>query len=202
MAVTNGYCTLTQLKAAIRVSDSVDDSLLEMAIESASRLIDDDCDRVFYASGTAVTRYFVPTDALVVDLDDAISITAVASDDGLDGSYATSWAATDYQAEPVNRINGGGAWPVTRLRAIGDRTWTRYGGEATVKVTGQWGFGTAVPTIVTQACVLQAARIYKRLDAPFGVAGFGDMGAVRVSRTDPDVYALISKYKRSKAAVA
>ena len=40
MAITNGYATLAQVKAALRISDDVDDSLLEMAIESASRAID------------------------------------------------------------------------------------------------------------------------------------------------------------------
>ena len=204
MAITNGYATLNQLKAALRMgtADTTDDSLLEMAIESASRLIDDDCDRVFYASGTAVARYFAPASGVIAFIDDAISITAVATDEDVDGTYEQVWATTDWQAEPLNSLNAGQAWPTTRLRAIGDHAFPTQGGEATLKVTGQWGFGTAVPTIITQACVIQASRHYKRLDAPFGVAGFGEMGAVRVSRTDPDVYALISKYRRTKVATA
>ena len=40
MAITNGYCSLNQIKAALRITDSVDDALLEMAVESASRMID------------------------------------------------------------------------------------------------------------------------------------------------------------------
>jgi hypothetical protein len=202
--ISNGYCTLNQLKAALRMgtADTADDSLLELAIESASRLIDDDCERVFYASGTAVARYFVPSSTITVDLDDAITITEVLTDEDSDGTYETAWASTDWQAEPLNGLNAGQAWPTTRIRAIGDYDFPIDGGEATVKVTGTWGFGTAVPTIITQACQLQAARIYKRADAPFGVAGFGEMGAVRVSRTDPDVYALISKYRRTKVATA
>ncbi len=40
MAITNGYATLAQVKAALRITDSVDDPLLEMAIESGSRAID------------------------------------------------------------------------------------------------------------------------------------------------------------------
>lgn len=47
MAITNGYCTLNQIKAAVRITDSVDDALLEMAVESASRMIDAECDRSF-----------------------------------------------------------------------------------------------------------------------------------------------------------
>ena len=162
---------------------------------------------MFYVSGTAVARYYAPSDNYVADIDDATTITAVATDDDGSGTYGIVWSATDYQTEPRNNLNGGAPWPTTRLRAIGDQTFPVSNayhpiGVSTLKVTGTWGFGTAVPTIITQACVLQAARIYKRADAPFGVAGFGDMGVVRVSRTDADVYALISKYRKTKVATA
>ena len=40
MAITNGYATLAQVKAALRITDSLDDTLIEMAIESGSRAID------------------------------------------------------------------------------------------------------------------------------------------------------------------
>ena len=46
--VTNGYCTLAQLKSSLRITDNVDDELLELAIESASREIDQACERFFY----------------------------------------------------------------------------------------------------------------------------------------------------------
>jgi hypothetical protein len=40
-------------------------------------------------------------------------------------------------------------------------------------------------------------RIFKRLDSPLGVAGFGDFGAMRVSKgLDPDVAQLVAPYVR------
>jgi phage gp36-like protein len=51
MAIVNGYATLDEVKAALRISDTVDDSLLEIAIESASRMIDGYAMRNFYQSG-------------------------------------------------------------------------------------------------------------------------------------------------------
>ena len=50
MAITNGYCTLNELKASLRipVSDTVYDALLELAVESASRDIDQATERIFY----------------------------------------------------------------------------------------------------------------------------------------------------------
>jgi len=50
---------------------------------------------------------------------------------------------------------------------------------------------------VTQATILQSSRIFTRLQSPLGVAGFGDMGIMRVSRgLDPDVAQLIEGYRR------
>jgi hypothetical protein len=50
---------------------------------------------------------------------------------------------------------------------------------------------------VTQAAIIQASRIFKRLDSPLGVAGFGDMGAIRVGRgLDPDVAQLVEPYRK------
>ncbi|MEI6358623.1 MAG: hypothetical protein WCP53_16215, partial [Verrucomicrobiota bacterium] len=118
-----------------------------------------------------------------------------------DGTYSTVWAASDYTKSPRNSLSGGAPWPTTALHALAGgasagRVFPIWTGTDTLKVTGTWGFGTAVPTMVTQATVIQAARIYKRADSPLGVAGFGDMGAIRVSRTDPDVYTLIRPFKK------
>lgn len=203
MSITNGYATLNQLKSWVGVgtADTIDDSMFEMAIESASRMVDDDCDRVFYPSSTAVARVFAPGSAYLAQIDDAISISSVATDNDGSGAYSTIWAATDYQSEPLNAIVAGQSWPITRIRAIGSNTFDT-GAEASLKVTGQWGFGTAVPIAITQATLILAARIYKRADSPLGVAGFGDMGALRVARNDPDYHNLISRYMRTKVATA
>lgn len=203
MAITNGYCVLNDVKAALHMGTAAhsDDAILELAIESASRLIDEDCGRVFYASGTGVARAYAPRDWMRVDTDDLISISAIDVDTDHDGVYETSWGTADYRTAPANGISGGRPWPTTALLAIADKRFYPYGEELTVRVTGNFGFGTAVPTAIKQATVLQASRIYKRNDSPLGVAGFGDMGAVRVSRTDPDVFALVKGYRRNPIAV-
>jgi hypothetical protein len=83
---------------------------------------------------------------------------------------------------------------------VGDYTFLEIGGEATVRVTGVWGY-SAVPDAISQACVIQAERIFKRLDSPLGVAGFGDMGVVRVtSRLDSDVAQLVEPYRKLRFA--
>ena len=194
--ITNGYATLAQVKAALRITDSVDDTLLEMAVESASRAIDGHAGRYFYSSGTA-TRIYAADDASIVQIDD-LGGTAITlqTDPDADGTWADTWAVTDYQLEPVNGIVDGLATPYTRIRATGDYNFPTLNGEALVKVTGIFGW-SAVPTAITQACVIQSSRIFKRLDSPLGVAGFGDMGAIRVSRyLDPDVEQLVAPFRK------
>jgi hypothetical protein len=198
MAITNGYCTLAEVKASARITDNVDDTLLELAVESASRLIDSYTQRYFYNGGT-VTRLFVPQDSYVTEIDDLITLTTLQTSDGDD--FGTTWAAKDYQLEPLNGVvDGLTGHPSTRIRAVDDFLFNVLDGEATVRIAGVWGW-SAVPVAVKQATVIQAARIFKRNDSPLGIAGFGEMGAVRVGvQLDPDVKHLIDSYRKVRFA--
>ena len=196
MAITNGYATLIQVKAALRITDATEDTLLELAIEAASRAIDGNTGRNFYSSVTAI-RYFAAEDDFVLLTDDiAGTAITIQSANNADGVYDTTWATSDYQLEPLNGNSDGIPWPSTRIRAVGNYLWPISGGEALIKITGVYGW-SSTPIAVTQACIIQSSRIYKRLDSPLGVAGFGDMGVMRVTRDlDPDVAQLIGTYRK------
>ena len=194
------YCTLSELKASLRITDNVDNTLLAQAITSASGWVDGYCERTFEPAGTAATarEYAASGRYEVLPIDDAVAITSVAIDEDLDGTFSTVLTTADWQAEPLNSRAGGLTLPYMRLRPIEDGYWPRdvYVQRATVRVTARWGW-TATPQAVKQATILQAARIFTRLDSPLGVAGFGEMGAMRVSRfLDPDVDALLKPYRR------
>lgn len=47
---------------------------------------------------------------------------------------------------------------------------------------------------VELALLIEAASHWQARNAPFGIAGFGDLGAVRVGARDPRVRALLSPY--------
>lgn len=200
MPVVNGYASLNDLKIALRIEDGVDDSLLEIALESASRLIDEYTMRNFYNAGTA-TRLFVPNDDDCVAIDDAISISSIAVSTLLNKTYDQTWTSAEYQLEPLNNVvDGLSGWPYTRIRAVG--VWEFPYDEddeiATVQVTGVWGW-SAVPTAVKQATIIQAMRIFKRLDSPLGVISSPDTGYFRVSsRIDPDVAMLLNSYRKTR----
>jgi hypothetical protein len=193
MAITQGYATLLDVKNALRITDSLDDGLLETAIESASRMVDGFTARNFSNAGTAV-RNFAATDAINLIIDDAITVTEVASTDEIGDTY-TIWDVTDYQLEPLNDRVDGLYSPYTGIRAVGDYLWPVVDQQALVRITGTWGW-PAIPSAVKQATIIQSSRLFKRLDSPLGVLGMGDMGAIRVSRfLDSDVEQLLMPYR-------
>jgi hypothetical protein len=198
--ITNGYCTLAQVKAGLRINDTVDDSLLEMAVESASRAMDSYCNRVFYSTGTAVVRYYSPRDSYLCEIDDLVSLTSLYTNNNqTQTSYNVAWTSEDYQLEPLNGLADSQPVPYTQIRAIGNLTFPNLNGEASVKVTGVFGYN-AVPIAVTQATVIQASRIYKRLDSPLGIIS-GELGSMRVgTRLDPDVAQLVDGFRKVRMA--
>jgi hypothetical protein len=196
MAISNGYTTLVEVKNILRLTDSIDDALLETCIESASRQIDTHCERVFTSS--TGTRVYTPRDSYTCEIDDLVSLTSLESSTDGD-SFDVTWGVNDYQLMPLNGYVGGLQRPYDLIGAIGDLVFTTLGIEATVRVTGTFGW-SAVPTDIRQACNLIAIRQYKRYDSPLGVAGFGDLGAIRVSRFDPDVETLLSPYRKLRFA--
>lgn len=46
--ITNGLCALTDVKAALRITDTTDDDRISLAIDAASRLIETECNRRFW----------------------------------------------------------------------------------------------------------------------------------------------------------
>lgn len=198
MAITNGYATLAEVKAALRITDTIDDALLDTAVESASRLVDGYAGRNFYSAGTAV-RYFTPNTAIVTEIDDLISISSLEVSGNLNGTYDQTWTSADYQLEPLNgKVDGLTGWPYTSIRAVGNYVFGINIGEASVKVTGVWGW-SAIPIAVKQATIIQASRIFKRLDSPLGVLSSPDLGYIRVgTRLDPDVQQLVEPYRLTR----
>ena len=194
MTITNGYCTLNELKDILRILDTVDDELLEARINEASRVIDQHCNRRFYADATASARLFTSIDGNTIFVDDISSTTGlvVKSDSAGDGTYATTIAAGDFQAEPLNSIVKGE--PITSIAARVTGAFSTAAVPAGCQVTAKWGW-PAVPDPVHSACLILAGRLVKRGDSLLGVAGFGELGAITVRAIDPDVERMLRPYR-------
>ena len=98
MAITNGYCSLSDLKTYLGITGSTDDARLELAIEAASRAIDAETSRRFYALSLTIFPIADRSDSVMLP-DDLLTITELATDDTGTRVY-TAWAGSDYELEP------------------------------------------------------------------------------------------------------
>ena len=195
MAVTNAYCTLADVKAALRITDTLDDALLENSINSASRMIDQYCNRYFYSTTAGEVRYYKANDGFICWIDDAQSISEIKTSATDPLIFDTTWSSDDYQVLPANRWANGAYYPITGITATDNLLFPVWADMALVKITGQFGW-SSVPEPIKFACIIQASRLFKRLESPLGVAGVSDIGIMRVgANIDGDVAQLINPFR-------
>jgi hypothetical protein len=204
-AWASSYATLAELKGSIGVTDVDDDTELTYALSAASRLIDDYTGRQFGALAAAVPRYYeafydIESRRWMARIDDLMVTTdlVVRTDDGTETYPTTLVIDTDFRLQPYNAPADGRPW--TAIVASTSNTFSRD--LRSVEVTARWGWA-AVPAVVTQACLIQAGRLFKRKDAPFGVAGSPELGSELrlLDRIDPDVAVLLSGLRRRRLLV-
>jgi len=214
--VADAYATIPVFRLFVRnagISDATDaDTTQELlALESAARAIDRSANRNFATTAVAATARVYTADPRrritrqpvaqtvwpyqwTVAIDDVADLAGmiVKFDATGDGDYTTT--VTAYRAMPTN--NPGRGLPYTFL--LFDRgTVPPFTAEG-VQVTAKWGFGTACPTTIQNANLLQAARFLKRRDAPFGIAGSPELGSELrlLAKLDPDVAVMVSAFRR------
>lgn len=188
------YATAPELKAQLGIEedDTSRDALLDRALKAASRGIERACGRRFWLDDSAQTRTYRLEGRIVREDDgDLLLVDDIGDTSGLlvEAGSGTSWAdVTGYETHPDNAIADGK--PVTGLL----RPSATWGLPTTrVRVTARYGW-PAVPDDVAEAALIQASRLFKRKDSPEGVMGSSEWGVVRLSRRDPDVWALIEPY--------
>lgn len=123
-------------------------------------------------------RHFVRADPLSTEDDLEMALAITAASNAIDRACNVTFPRPAVEAVEEDLENG-----ITGVNAI--------------------AADTEVPSGIRLACLLQAARWYKRRDAAFGVLGSPDMGnQIRLlARLDPDVAVLIGTYSRRWGAV-
>lgn len=195
MTVTNGYCTLTELRDHFGDVSTLPAADLERAINATSRAIDRHTGRRFWQDPTVQAKLFRPADCELAWVDDISTTTGliVATDDNADGTFATTWTSSDYQLEPLNADTEATAYAWWQVAAVGDYRFPVFSRRASLRVTARWGW-SAIPDQVNEACLIRAAAIFKRREAVFGTVGLNGFGEVRITRKDPDVVDLLNPY--------
>jgi hypothetical protein len=197
MAITNGYATLSEVKAYLSIPDALDDTVLEQMTEAASRTIDKIANRRFYLDTNASARLYRVTNPICLFVDDIGSTTGlvVKTDDDGDGTYETTLTLnTDYLLDPLNANQLGRPWTqLTRLDYDEFPIPLNY--RPGVQVTAKWGWPT-VPDDINQACLILVADLFKRKDAPGGIVGLAELGTIRLSPLGRDIAAMVKPYRR------
>lgn len=192
MAWKPDYVTRTQLKNYLRLTHNADDDFIDVWLTTVSRNVDDHCGRQFGQTAAAEertydTRWDRHQCRYVADVDDVHDVTGLTVTYE-DGTAETAWTSTEdgYRLWPRNAAQEGRPY---------EQITVPQAGPITVDV--KWGWN-AVPSAVPTGVYLQGARLAKRRDSPFGLAGSpSDGNAVMLwARLDPDFITSLKPLRR------
>lgn len=202
--MSSDYCGSVDVKAWLQIptSDSDSDTVISGLIPVVSRWIDGFCGEVPGAFGQLVeTRTFEVLQRYLVDVDPIADTSGlvVKTDAAGDGTFETTWLTSDFELLPQNAAQGAEPKPWRQLRAVGSKTWpvswsSILARRDRVQVTATFGW-PQIPVDVSQACVMQTARMFTRRKSADGIVGETSSGfAVRVPPPDRDVVNLLHDY--------
>lgn len=157
ITLTNGYATIKELKHYLSpgtAADKYDDEIMAHLIMAASRYIDDETGRTFYAR--TETHYFdTPCDRSLWLDDDLLTVTTLTNGDGT-AITATHYKLIPYRQAPYHEI---------RLKESSTYVWeTESDGdsEGVISVAGTWGWTATTPKDIKEATLQLARNWYKR----------------------------------------
>ncbi len=190
------YATVPELREHLGdTGGTLPSGQLEAKIRAASRWVDKYTGRKFWLDPAVTVRRYTPKSAWEAWVDDIGTTTGlvIQTDTGGNGAYATTWATSDYTLEPLDADQAGGAFAWWKICTTGSQWFPTWGRSPTLKVTARHGW-SQIPDEVREATLLRAVALWRRKDAPFGIAGVSDFGPLRITRTDPDVLDLLSAF--------
>jgi hypothetical protein len=197
------YTTRPEVKErlSIPLAKTQHDGILDGKIRTASRMIDQDCQRHFWkVTETRALAAADPYRVRLLEFMDLVSVTTLKTDAGGDGTFEQTWTAADYQllcdGDSPNINAGPEPRPYTRIRAVGSLRFPIGSGAGRfnlVEITGTWGW-PQVPDDIREACEVAAAELFALKDTTFGAAGVGDLGIIRV-RENSHYQRLLRPYK-------
>lgn len=194
------YASPDELRATLDITDTASDFEIELALSAASRWVEHECGRQFTVDAADVTQVLFPKDSQTLQVVDLLTITTLKVDTNGDRTYATSLTSSDYLLWPPNepRAQEIRIWP-TSSRAFYPGNLVQLVGKSGCVDGGAIGSTSGTtPDDVRRAVLIQAARFYKRREAPFGVLSAVDLGQfARLAQDDPDVRALLEPWKRT-----
>lgn len=217
------YGTLAELKAEMQKTDTGDDTILQVLLDDATVAINNLCHRPdgFVAHATATTRTFAGQGRAWLYIDECAAIDAVSvKDSPTDTTYVLWVQGTDYtfaSGDPrfpdFNCVAKG--QPYTFLLILPEGEYSTFLNGAytddddcthrvpTVQVTAHWGYATVCPSSIRRACLIQAARWYKKMQSAGADTGANaNLGTLTYGRIlDGDIEALLKQGRYIREAI-
>ena len=216
-SITNGYAAhdefLSYMSPTDLSADTNDDPVVDMLIESSSRLIDDITRRTFYARtethlyDAPIMRGFSPVSmqsiytnimfsryaGIMMFDDDLLAITTLTNGDG------STIPSTGYVLYPANQVPKYGL----QLKDTSGLSWLPDGTGSfmqCIPLLGTWGYSSTTPSDIHYACLDISVSVYKKR---FGksanqVATVTAAGIVLTPKDIPDTTArILGRYARA-----
>jgi len=196
------YATRAELQIRIQIlsvpsADQI--AMMEALLDASSRAIDRICgvdDDAFQATGADAIKYLPAYGETYLRIPQCVTITTVAVKASVSATTYTDWAT------PTTPMAGDGDWIPCR----GNPEHPEYGvtpydllvidlngvyssfldsdGLPVIKITAAWGTRSAVPADIREACLMQAAKWYKKFQgAQASDLGTDEFGRIRYART-------------------
>jgi len=140
------YASIAEIKGVLGITATTDDTMIRKIAESASRSIDQYCNRMFVTQ--SATKYFDGKVTLWVP--DLLSITTLKTDEDGDGTYENSFDITfatgDVISYGVGLEDTLNTFPKVRLEINpeGDYGSFASGVKKGVEIAGIWGYGDGI----------------------------------------------------------
>ncbi len=211
------YATVKELRYHTGKTLTGDDVEIAQLLDSAAMAIDNYCGRPdgFMAEPNGTARAYIGSGTPVQRIDECVSISLVAVKDSPTDAAYTAWTTDDWDAfagDPTNpnlQPTAQGK-PYTGLMVTADGDYSDFTSGKynrwsvpTVQVTARWGYSDAVPDAIRQACLIQAARWYKRGQSAWAdTLASPDFGQLMYrQKVDPDVAMILQAGRYIRPAV-
>ena len=177
----------------------------------------------FRAASNATPRLYRGSGRNWQNIDECVAVELVEVKESVDNTAYTAWAAGDWIAisgDPQDPDFNSTPFDAVMVDPTGDQAWftgtisqrdtyfraadiphssrdiqqATRAQAPTVRVTARWGYATQTPDSIRQACAMQAAKWFKRLEGNMASAlANTELGTLELFKTlDPDVEFLLS----------
>ncbi len=204
----SAYGTVKELRAHMDKSAIADDWELAQLLDAAADNINRTCNRPdgFVSIPVATARTYPGSGTDWQWIDECTSLTQLRVKQTSTSTYDT-WTTSDYMTATGDpRYPDYNSTPKTALYVDPNGDYSVFykdGAYPTVEVTAYWGYATTVPDDIRMACVMQAARWYKRLQSAMAdSAASADLGMLLYRQSlDPDIKRILVEGRYVKPAL-